>query len=117
MFYLRKHVIFHFISGPNYKNLRRNTSLETLLPKYIIDFSVLHIVIINDVTSMFNRKDQCWETNRRNKTYLNTNTQDLDECQLYNQDNLSVSTKKGKNVTLPRILLKDEFGKYKKHTT
>lgn len=77
-------------------------SLETLLPKYIIDFSVFHIVIINDVTG--NRKDQCWETNRRNKTYLNTNTQDLDVCQLYNQDNLSVSTKKGKNVTLPRIL-------------
>lgn len=83
LFLLRKHVNFHFISGPNYKNLRRKMSLETLLPKYIIDLSVVHIVIINDVTSMFNRKDQCWKTNRRNKTYLITNIQDLDECQLY----------------------------------
>lgn len=57
-------------------------SQETLLPKCIIDFSVLYTVIINDVTSMFNRKDQCWKTNRRNKAYLNTNIQDLEECQL-----------------------------------
>lgn len=76
-------------------------SLETLLPKYIIDFSVLHIAIINDsATSMFNRKDECWETNRRNKTYSNTNTQDLDEFQLgYNHDNTGMDS-----LSLQRVL-------------
>lgn len=41
-------------------------SLEALLTEYIFDFSVLRIVNIDDVTSMFNREDQCRETNHRN---------------------------------------------------
>ena len=62
---LKKSVNFNFISGPNYENYRRKMSLEALLTEYIFDFSVLHIVNIDDVTSMFNREDQCREKNQR----------------------------------------------------
>lgn len=51
--------------------------LETLLTEYIFDFSVLRIIIIDEVTYMFNREDQCRDTNHwnackqyRNKTYF-----------------------------------------------
>lgn len=51
LFLLRKHVNFHFISGPNYKNLRRIMSLETLLPKNIIDFSVFIYISLSSMAS------------------------------------------------------------------
>lgn len=44
------------ISGPNYKKDRRKMSPETLLTVYIFDFSVLHIIIIDDVTRMMIEK-------------------------------------------------------------
>lgn len=76
-YFTQKHVDFNFISGLNYKNYRHKISLETLLTEYIFDFSLLRIIIIDDVTSMFNREDhvgrqiigmQCKQC--RNKTYL-----------------------------------------------
>lgn len=41
-------------------------SLESLLTEYIFDFSVLRIIIIDDVTGMFNREYQCHDTNHWN---------------------------------------------------
>lgn len=47
------------ISCLNYKNYRRKVSLETVLNKYIYDFSVLRIIIMDGVTYVFNRDDTC----------------------------------------------------------
>lgn len=40
-------------------------SLETLITEYIFDFSLLRIITIDVVTSMFNRDDQCRDENHR----------------------------------------------------
>lgn len=41
-------------------------SLETLLTEHIFNIPVLGTIIIDKVKSIFNRKDQCQETNHRN---------------------------------------------------
>lgn len=76
-YFTQKHVDLNFISGLNHKNYRHKISLETLLTQYIFDFSLLRMINIYDVTSMFKREDhvgkkiigmQCKQC--RNKTYL-----------------------------------------------
>lgn len=39
-------------------------SLETLLSEYIFDY--LRLIIVDDVTSIFDREDRHWKTNHRN---------------------------------------------------
>jgi hypothetical protein len=56
-YFTQKLVDFNFISDLNYKNYRHKISQDTLLTEYIFDFSLLCIIIIDDVTSMFNRED------------------------------------------------------------
>lgn len=43
----------------NYKNCSLKMSLESFLTEFIINISVLRIINIDDVTSMFSREDQC----------------------------------------------------------
>lgn len=45
--------------------------LESLLTQYIFDFSILHIIIIDDVTSMFNTEDQCRKPTKSSKFSVN----------------------------------------------
>lgn len=72
---LKKHANLFYISGSNYKTYRRKMSQQTLQTEYL-EFSVLRIIIIVGVTSLF-KEDQYLETNHRNavkqcgsKTYL-----------------------------------------------
>lgn len=44
-------------------------SLWTLLFEYIFDFSLLRLIYIDDVISMFNRLDQCQEESRPNAVF------------------------------------------------
>lgn len=61
---LKKHANLFYISGPNYNPYRRKMSQQTLQTDYL-EFSVLRIIIIVGVTSMF-KEDQYLETNHRN---------------------------------------------------
>lgn len=49
---LKKHANLFYISGSNYKTYRRKMSQQTLQTEYL-EFSVLRIIIIVGVTSMF----------------------------------------------------------------
>lgn len=62
-------------------------SKYTLLNEKYLQLLLLRIILIDDVTCMFNGRDQCRRTNNQIVvlTYdlLNTYTQDLHECQLH----------------------------------